>query len=75
LYEVALKCTVGFGPLPLYKFSLIKALATVYPDHPWDIHKFGKLPQRYWQDEKNIRQFLDKVAIQLGVRGILVIDS
>lgn len=31
-----------------YNSSLIKALATIYPEHKWIPWKFGRVPRGFW---------------------------
>jgi hypothetical protein len=57
----------GSGLLNHYKSSLIKALRTVYPNHPWNtVHKVS-MPRDHWKDPTNRKKFLDKMAAQLSV--------
>jgi len=53
--------------LAFYHRSLSKLLANVYPEHPWDLSRFAKKPQRYWSSKENQRRFMDELALKLGL--------
>jgi len=50
-----------------YNGSISKMLSTVYPEHNWDTLKFSNVPQRYWTDPNNQRNFLEKLAKDLQI--------
>lgn len=52
-----------------YGNSLMKALLHIYPQYPWNIHLFGKLPRNHWNDILNQRKFFDSVGNKLGVKS------
>eukprot|EP01027_Heterolobosea_sp_BB2_P018850 GEZU01026495.1.p1 GENE.GEZU01026495.1~~GEZU01026495.1.p1 ORF type:complete len:840 (+),score=185.05 GEZU01026495.1:594-3113(+) len=53
-----------------YGSSLIRALQVIYPEHPWEPWRFARLPQGFWDDLCNQRQFFDRIAQQLGIREL-----
>ena len=55
--------------------SLGSALSTVYPEHTWHLLKFGSnpLPQGYWRDLSNQREFLQRIAPKIGVLQVCLL--
>jgi hypothetical protein len=53
-----------------YSDSLIATLFYIYPEHPWDLLKYHKMPQNFWTTPKRRRVFFDWVGRQLGVRSL-----
>lgn len=45
-----------------YAKSHIKALMTIYSEHPWRVWQFKRTTKSFWKDRKNQRNFLDWVA-------------
>ncbi len=41
-----------------YSGSLFSALETVYPEHLWHPWEFAKLPPLFWEEEANVKQYL-----------------
>ena len=41
---------------------------TIYPNHPWDIQKFDKMPKRYWDGNQNIMKFLEQLKHKLNIK-------
>ncbi len=35
--------------------------------HNWDLTKFRKMPQKYWDDKRNQRSFMDQLAKKLNI--------
>lgn len=60
----------GAGLLQQYNGSLFQALASVYPGHKWDLWKFGKAPNGYWEASDNQKVFFEGVATKLGVKEL-----
>lgn len=61
------------GRLFGYYPSLPAALASVYPEYPWDASKFvgaDKHPRGYWGLVSNQKDFLDRVAQQLDIQQV-----
>jgi len=58
------------GILRLYNNSFSKLLAAVYPDHPWNVAKFAKRPQRYWSSLENQKKFMDELGETIGLRDL-----
>ena len=51
----------------VYDGSFYHALQSVYPDHKWLAWKFSqKVPQGYWNDINNKREFMNWLGKQLG---------
>ncbi len=42
-----------------YQGSLIQALQTVYPEYHWQVWQFKQVPDYYWQNEGNAREYLE----------------
>jgi hypothetical protein len=51
-----------------YNGSPALLLSTVYPEYEWLVWKFSKCSNKFWEDDKNKRQFLDWVGKQLGIK-------
>lgn len=49
-----------------YGFSLQTAVNELLPDYPWQPWLFGGVPQRFWQELKNRRSYMDWLGKQLG---------
>jgi len=47
--------------------SIVKALATVYPEAHWEVWRFEQVPKGYWDELKNQRIFFDSIAKKLNV--------
>jgi len=57
----------GQSFLDYFGDSLVKALLSVYPDYPWMVWRFEKVPQRYWEDERHIFHYLCWLSNQLDI--------
>jgi hypothetical protein len=51
-----------------YNGSPSQLLAEIYPDYNWLPWKFGKCPQKFWDDTKNQRKFMDWAAQELNIK-------
>jgi len=58
------------GLLEQHQFSLVKALSFNYPHHCWHVWRFEKVPQNYWNEALNRREFLDAAARHFGLRSL-----
>jgi len=56
--------------LALYKGSLSKLLASVYPNHPWDLSKFTKRPRNYWSSLENQKRLIEELGEKVGVKDL-----
>ena len=52
----------GGGPLLSRYTSLSQALQTLYPEFPWNEFERLSLPQKFWDNPSNVRDFLSRVA-------------
>jgi hypothetical protein len=50
----------------IYKASMPSVMRSVYPEHPWEIFKFGIVPTGYWDDLSNQREYMDWLGKKLG---------
>lgn len=57
----------GAGILRYYGRSMFKALKFLYPEKDWNIEWFSRYPPRFWNDKRNQREFLDKLAKELCI--------
>ena len=58
-----------------YKGQWWKALYVAYPSHPWQRGRFVKMvPSGHWRDLKNVRQFVDKLANNLDIKQVILIN-
>jgi hypothetical protein len=56
----------GSGLLSVVE-SMVKSLASAYPDHKWHFWKFRKVSRNYWRDSANRRAFVEWVAEDMGL--------
>jgi len=57
----------GNNLLSYYEYSPVKALLSIYPEFDWIIWKFrNAVPQGFWKQKINQRQFFDWLGKQLG---------
>jgi hypothetical protein len=54
----------GAGLLDKYDGSFAKAVMDAYPEHKWHAWKFISVPQGWWEDSANQKQFLEFVGQQ-----------
>eukprot|EP01114_Cavostelium_apophysatum_P004981 TRINITY_DN1548_c0_g2_i2.p1 TRINITY_DN1548_c0_g2~~TRINITY_DN1548_c0_g2_i2.p1 ORF type:complete len:367 (+),score=55.49 TRINITY_DN1548_c0_g2_i2:108-1208(+) len=52
--------------LSIHGNSKPKLLAWIYPEHKWNKAKFSRKPQHHWEDPKFQREFMEKLAKDLG---------
>jgi hypothetical protein len=48
-----------------YGGSLVKALITNFPEHKWQLWRFSKIPNDFWDDPVALREWLHEVATRL----------
>jgi hypothetical protein len=48
--------------------SLRSALQFAFPEHNWQLSKFGKVPTGYWKDPSKRRQCMDQLGKELGIK-------
>jgi hypothetical protein len=60
----------GSGILNYYGGSYIKAIMTLYPNNDWKLWKFTKAPSHYWDDENNVLEYLQWLAVQLKIKNL-----
>lgn len=59
----------GGGELLQTKYhSVLHALQTVYPLHSWIGWKFRRVPQTFWKNQANQKQFFDWLGSELGYK-------
>lgn len=57
----------GRGLLNKFSGSPSMLLRSVFPDHVWETHRFGTVPQGYWNDSENIHTFMRWLGKRIGV--------
>jgi hypothetical protein len=57
----------GTALLANYGHSFVRAVTTVYPEHPWQLWKFVKVPTGYWKDTHEMESFLKWVEQRLEI--------
>jgi hypothetical protein len=57
----------GLGLLKAYAGSLPRLLATLVPEHVWDVTRFRRRPPGFWQRPGVQRAFLDSLRVKLGL--------
>jgi len=50
--------------------SLSRLLASVYPNHPWDVTRFPKRPQNYWTSIDHQKAFMNELGERIGIRDL-----
>jgi hypothetical protein len=69
-YEVTLNTLIDHGAngiLSKYSFSPSKMLLEVYPNHDWIIWKFKCVPQGFWDNAGNRKEFLNWLEKQMYI--------
>jgi hypothetical protein len=66
-YEIVSK-NHGNAILMEHKYSLIKMLSSVYPDHVWHPWLFRQVPAGFWEVRENVVQYVEWLGDQLGVK-------
>jgi hypothetical protein len=54
-----------------YGRSLYKALATIYPEHQWDVRNFKRAPRGHWKDQTNQKKFFVELESSLSILILL----
>lgn len=60
----------GSALLKHYKSSPFAALKTVYPDHDWKPWRFSAVPKRFWNDPKNVMEYLKWFTDQYDIKTL-----
>ncbi len=60
----------GTSLLNRYEGSLLKTLQSLYPDYEWYPWLFAKIPKTYWSDVKNVKKYIEWLAIKLGMEKL-----
>lgn len=61
----------GSGLLCEFGDSLMAALFYIYPEHPWDLLKFHKMPQNFWSTPRRRKLYFDWIGRQLGIKEMV----
>jgi hypothetical protein len=56
--------------MKVYYKSLLVALQHLYPEFIWDASQFVNHPRKYWDNEMNQKQQLEKVAQELNIKEL-----
>lgn len=60
-----------------YHRSLPDALKAVYPEYPWEMHRFaesGHFHSGYWSNITNQREYLEQIGNNLGIQQVCVLS-
>lgn len=60
----------GSSLLRKYNGSLSDLLKTIYPNYDWLPWKFDHCPNRYWEDIRNQRKFMDWAGKELAIKDM-----
>jgi DNA polymerase III alpha subunit (gram-positive type) len=68
------------GGRKLFDFypSLSKAIRTLYPEEKWDASLFlsaNRKANKFWTDKDNQKQFLERIALELGIQEVTLFFS
>jgi hypothetical protein len=66
-YSVNAHQVKPYGILRHYNGSLVHALTSIYPQFDWKPWRFNSVPQKYWKNRQNQRNFFDWIAEQIGI--------
>lgn len=58
----------GSSILPYYNSSLSTVLTSLFPEHDWDLTKFDRKPNNYWESVENQRAFMLALGKELGIK-------
>eukprot|EP01114_Cavostelium_apophysatum_P000432 TRINITY_DN10397_c0_g1_i2.p1 TRINITY_DN10397_c0_g1~~TRINITY_DN10397_c0_g1_i2.p1 ORF type:complete len:506 (+),score=124.86 TRINITY_DN10397_c0_g1_i2:145-1662(+) len=50
--------------------NLFKILQSVYPEYEWKPWNFEKVPSGFWEDDRNVRSFVEDMAVKLGLKSV-----
>jgi hypothetical protein len=50
-----------------YDGCLIRALFNIYPEYPWQVWRFKKVPKGFWDDVENVREYFEWLGKSFGV--------
>lgn len=56
--------------MKLYNESLVQALNSIFPEFPWQPHKFSQLPRGFFLEIQNQRKVFDDVTNQLQLKDM-----
>jgi len=60
----------GASLLKMHGNSPSRLIQSLFPEHKWlNSHFTTKLPSGFWHKKQNQRDFLDKLEIDLGLKG------
>ena len=51
-----------------YSGSIINLVKTVYPNYKWLPWKFIQAPKGYWNDENNVKEYMNWLSEQLNIK-------
>ena len=54
--------------------SLARALRALYPEHPWRLSKFRRVPRGQWDQRTEQKDRLAAIGQALGVNSVLCFD-
>jgi hypothetical protein len=41
----------------------------IFPEFPWQLWKFSRVPRNFWQDKNNQINFMNWLGTQLGIKN------
>eukprot|EP01114_Cavostelium_apophysatum_P024809 TRINITY_DN9863_c0_g1_i2.p1 TRINITY_DN9863_c0_g1~~TRINITY_DN9863_c0_g1_i2.p1 ORF type:complete len:208 (-),score=38.57 TRINITY_DN9863_c0_g1_i2:86-658(-) len=53
-----------------YESSMIKAVVSLYPEHPWRPWKFERCPRNFFDDLDNVRMVITCLSEDLGIKTL-----
>eukprot|EP01114_Cavostelium_apophysatum_P021582 TRINITY_DN7577_c0_g1_i1.p1 TRINITY_DN7577_c0_g1~~TRINITY_DN7577_c0_g1_i1.p1 ORF type:complete len:631 (-),score=127.68 TRINITY_DN7577_c0_g1_i1:279-2171(-) len=57
----------GAGLLQYYNGSPVALVTSLIPDHDWKMWRFKRVPNNFWQDENNVREYLRWLTVELDI--------
>lgn len=58
----------GMSLMESYRKSPARILQAIYPEHNWMEWKFSQVSRGYWDDSKNLKQFLEWLGKELNIK-------
>jgi hypothetical protein len=60
----------GRGLLAMFDNDICTALKATYPEHRWDVWRFGYVPAGYWDNPENLKEFFLWAQKDLKLRNL-----
>ena len=65
-----LRLNKGGSLLRKYNSSLYHLFQNIYPNYPWEVHLFKRVPKNWWKNSAHLRNYLDQISHSFGIKKI-----